>query len=50
MSRPDTKERLKQMVIRTVDQKDARRRLSQRLRCRQAAETSADDHDSGCSL
>jgi hypothetical protein len=38
------------MVIRAVDQKDTRGRLSQRLRSRQAAEASANDYDSGCSL
>src|SRR5580700_5014660 len=38
------------MVIRAVDQKDTRRRLSQCLRSRQAAEAPTDDHDSRCSL
>jgi hypothetical protein len=38
------------MVVGAVNQKDSRRRLSQRLRRRQAAEASANDHDSRCSL
>ena len=38
------------MVIGAVNQKNATRRFSQRLRGREAAEASTNDHDSRCSL
>jgi hypothetical protein len=38
------------MVVAAIDQEDARRRLSQRLRRREAAESPTDDHDSRSSL
>ena len=41
-------QRLKQVVIAAVEQRDAHRRALQGLRCREPAEASTDDHDMGC--